>query len=102
MLEACLRLDIRCVSAYAFAMDNFRRSPEEIEHLMNLAHDKLMEMSQHGYVKHLNMKRNLSSHSQMLEEYGVRLKVLGKTSLLPDYVQEAIRHVESVTQNNNK
>jgi len=82
-----LRLEVRCVSAYAFALDNFRRSPEEIEHLMNLAHDKLMEMSRHG---------------QILEEYGVRLNVLGKTSLLPDYVQEAIRHVESVTKNNNK
>ncbi|KAF8191505.1 Decaprenyl diphosphate synthase-like protein [Mycena galopus ATCC 62051] len=87
MLEACLRLEIRCVSAYAFALDNFRRSPEEIEHLMNLAHDKLMEMSRHG---------------EILEEYGVRLNVLGKTSLLPEYVQEAIRHVESVTRNNNK
>ncbi|KAJ7168374.1 Decaprenyl diphosphate synthase-like protein [Mycena crocata] len=87
ILEACLRLEIRCVSAYAFAMDNFRRSPEEIEDLMNLAHDKLMEMSGHG---------------QILEEYGVRLNVLGKTSLLPEHVQEAIRHVESVTRNNNK
>ncbi|KAJ7460900.1 Decaprenyl diphosphate synthase-like protein [Mycena galericulata] len=80
LLETCLRLQIQCVSVYAFAIDNFRRSPEEIEHLMNLAHDKLMEMSQHG---------------QILEEYGVRLNVLGKTALLPEYVQEAIRHVES-------
>jgi undecaprenyl pyrophosphate synthase len=39
---------------------------------------------------------------QILEEYGVRLNVLGKTSLLPEYVQEAVRHVESVTRNNNK
>lgn len=51
MLEACMRLEIRCVSAYAFAMDNFKRSPEEIEHLMDLAHDKLMEMSRHGCVR---------------------------------------------------
>jgi undecaprenyl diphosphate synthase len=48
MLEACLRLEIRCVSAYAFAMDNFKRSPEEVDHLMHLAHDKLLEMSRHG------------------------------------------------------
>ncbi|KAJ7778637.1 Decaprenyl diphosphate synthase-like protein [Mycena maculata] len=87
LLEACLRLQIQCVSVYAFAIDNFRRSPEEIDHLMNLAHDKLMEMSQHG---------------QILEEYGVRLNVLGKTALLPEFVQEAIRHVESVTRHNNK
>ncbi|KAJ6620305.1 Decaprenyl diphosphate synthase-like protein [Mycena sp. CBHHK59/15] len=87
MLETCLRLQIRCVSVYAFAMDNFRRPQEEIEHLMDLAHDKLMEMSKHG---------------QVLEEYGVRLNVLGKTALLPEYVQDAIRHVESVTRNNNR
>ncbi|KAJ7494516.1 Decaprenyl diphosphate synthase-like protein [Mycena galericulata] len=87
LLETCLRLQIQCVSVYAFAIDNFRRSPEEIEHLMNLAHDKLMEMSQHG---------------QILEEYGVRLNVLGKTALLPEYVQEAIRHVESRVLRLNK
>ncbi|KAJ7287238.1 Decaprenyl diphosphate synthase-like protein [Mycena rebaudengoi] len=87
VLETCLRLHIRCVSVYAFAMDNFRRSPEEIDHLMHLAHDKLMEMSKQG---------------QILEEYGVRLNVLGKTALLPEYVQEAIRHVESVTRKNDR
>ncbi|KAF7294660.1 Alkyl transferase [Mycena indigotica] len=87
LLEACLRLEIRCVSVYAFAMDNFRRSPEEIDHLMHLAHDKLRELSQHG---------------DILEQYGVRLNVLGKTSLLPEYVQEAIRHVESITRNNDR
>ncbi|KAJ7063599.1 Decaprenyl diphosphate synthase-like protein [Mycena amicta] len=87
LLETCLRLQIRCVSVYAFAMDNFRRSPEEVDHLMHLAHDKLMEMSQHGHI---------------LEEYGVRLNVLGRTSLLPEYVQEAIRHVEEVTRKNDR
>ncbi|KAJ7611621.1 Decaprenyl diphosphate synthase-like protein [Roridomyces roridus] len=87
LLETCLRLHIRCVSVYAFAIDNFKRSPEEVEHLMNLAHEKLLEMAQHG---------------QILEEYGVRLNVLGKTALLPDYVQESIREAESLTRKNNK
>ncbi|KAF7323262.1 Alkyl transferase [Mycena chlorophos] len=87
LLETCLRLHIRCVSVYAFAMDNFRRPPEEIDHLMHLAHDKLMEMSR---------------HSDILEQYGVRLNVLGKTALLPEYVQEAIRHVEGVTRKNDR
>ncbi|KAJ7221645.1 Decaprenyl diphosphate synthase-like protein [Mycena pura] len=77
LLDVCLRLEVRCVSVYAFALDNFRRSPDEVQHLMDLAHDKLMEMSRQG---------------QILEKYGVRLNVLGKISLLPERVQEAIRH----------
>ncbi|KAK7024003.1 alkyl transferase [Favolaschia claudopus] len=87
VLEACLRLGVCCVSVYAFALDNFKRSPEEVRDLMNLAHEKLIELSKHG---------------ELLQEYGVRLNVLGKTSLLPEYVREAISHVESATRNNNR
>lgn len=48
MLEVCLRLDVKCVSAYAFAIDNFKRSPSEVDALMKLAEEKLFELSQHG------------------------------------------------------
>ena len=50
VLEICMRLNIRCVSVYAFAIDNFRRPPEEVEALMTLAKEKLVEISQHGQV----------------------------------------------------
>ena len=48
MLEVCLKLNIRCVSAYAFSIENFKRSPEEVNALMDLAEMKLLELCQHG------------------------------------------------------
>ena len=48
MLEICLLLNIRCVSAYAFAIDNFKRPKDEVDALMSLAEEKLLELCQHG------------------------------------------------------
>lgn len=45
-----MRLGVRCVSVYAFAIENFKRSQEEVDALMTLAETKLTEISQHGYV----------------------------------------------------
>lgn len=50
MLEICLRLNVHCVSAYAFAIENFKRTPEEVDALMELAEQKLLELCEHGYV----------------------------------------------------
>ena len=47
-----MRLGVRCVSVYAFAIENFKRSQEEVNALMTLAEDKLTEMCKHGYVRH--------------------------------------------------
>lgn len=50
MLEVCIRLNIRCVSAYAFSIENFKRSPSEVEALMDLAESKLLEFCEQEYV----------------------------------------------------
>ncbi|KAK0464443.1 dehydrodolichyl diphosphate synthetase [Desarmillaria tabescens] len=87
VLEICLRLNIKCVSVYAFAIDNFKRPEDEVQALMSLAQEKLMELCQHG---------------DLLEEYGVRLNVLGKRELLPKPVREAIRMAENMTRGHNR
>ena len=51
MLEICMRLNVRCVSVYAFAIENFKRTPEEVDALMTLAETKLLEICQHGCVR---------------------------------------------------
>lgn len=51
VLELSFRLGVRCVSVYAFAIDNFRRSPEEVAALMNMFEEKLCSLSQNGYVQ---------------------------------------------------
>lgn len=38
----------------------------------------------------------------LLEEYGVRLNVIGKTELLPESVQRAAQKAESITKHNNR
>ncbi|TCD66805.1 cis-prenyltransferase [Steccherinum ochraceum] len=87
MLEICMRLGVRCVSVYSFSIENFKRSPKEVEALMDLAEEKLIELCQHG---------------ELLEEYGVRLNVVGKKELLPVRVQLAVEKAEHLTAKNDR
>ena len=48
MLEICFRLRIRAVSVYAFAINNFNRSPAEVDAIMNLCTEKLTELCAQG------------------------------------------------------
>jgi ditrans,polycis-polyprenyl diphosphate synthase len=48
ILEACLRLNVRCVTAYAFSIENFSRPQEEVDGLLSLAEEKLSELTQNG------------------------------------------------------
>jgi ditrans,polycis-polyprenyl diphosphate synthase len=86
-LEICLRLNIRCVSVYAFAIDNFNRPKDEVDALMALAEEKLNELCQKG---------------DLLEEYGVRLNIIGRKELLPPTVQQAAQRAEDLTRHNDK
>ena len=45
-LEWCLDLGISWVSVYAFSIDNFKRPPQEVAMLMQLAEEKLEELMQ--------------------------------------------------------
>lgn len=48
MLEICLRLGVKSVTVFAFSIENFKRSEEEVNALMELAETKLLELSEHG------------------------------------------------------
>ncbi|KLO14873.1 dehydrodolichyl diphosphate synthetase [Schizopora paradoxa] len=87
VLEVCMRLDVRCVTVYAFSIENFKRSPSEVDTLMNLAKTKLTELCEHG---------------DLLEQYGIRLNVLGKVSLFPEDVQAVVRRAEELTKHNSR
>ena len=53
MLESCLELDVRAVTVYAFSIENFHRSPKEVDDLMQLLKEKLLKLSLERY-NHLN------------------------------------------------
>ncbi|OJA16699.1 hypothetical protein AZE42_07706 [Rhizopogon vesiculosus] len=87
VLEICMRLGIRCVTVYAFAIENFNRPPEEVDALMKLGEERLVEIAQNG---------------ALLSQHGIRLNVLGQRELLPSHVQAAIEKAEGMTRQNTR
>ncbi|KAG8963464.1 RNA helicase [Tulasnella sp. 408] len=87
ILDVCLLLNIRCVSVYAFAIENFKRPEEEVTALMDLAKTKLIEMTQKG---------------ELLDRNGVRVNIIGRREMLPHDVQEVAKRVEDMTRHHTK
>jgi len=82
LLNWCLDLDVKSVTLYAFSTENFQRPPEEVEQIMKIAEEKLREIL-----------KNESIH-----KHKVRVKAIGRLSLLPKKLQEMIRQVEESTK----
>jgi len=82
LLKWCLDLDVKSVTLYAFSTENFQRPPEEVEQIMKIAEEKLREIL-----------KNESIH-----KHKVRVKAIGRLSLLPKKLQEMIRQVEESTK----
>ncbi|KAJ1865081.1 cis-prenyltransferase [Coemansia sp. RSA 2703] len=85
VLEWCNDLGIRHVSVFAFAINNFNRSEEEVTALMELAKDKL---------------RELAEKSELVKKHGVRIRVIGNRQLLAADVLEAVDFAEQQTKDN--
>lgn len=86
-LRDCYDLGIKCVSVYAFSIENFKRSKEEVATLMNLMQEKLEAVIQ---------------KESMVTEYGIRVQILGELSLLPDRVRRAAEKAMAMSQGNEK
>eukprot|EP01052_Picozoa_sp_SAG31_P043942 SAG31_NODE_7489_length_1675_cov_1.515863_2_plen_168_part_00 len=77
---------IETVTVYAFSIENFKRSQQEVNALMELAMNKFEDA--------VHEKGGLHKHR-------VRLNVLGDISLLPAHVQRAAARVTLATRNND-
>ncbi|XP_035382569.1 dehydrodolichyl diphosphate synthase complex subunit DHDDS [Electrophorus electricus] len=86
-LRWCLNLDIHEVTVYAFSIENFKRSQEEVDGLMQLAKEKFLRL--------LDEQENLRKH-------GVCIRVLGDLTLLPDDLQRLIAKSVVATRAHNK
>ena len=86
VLDWSIELGIEIITAYAFSTENFNRPQHEVEGLMNL------------FV--VNFKR-LVTHEK-IHKNEVRVKVVGRTALLPDNVKEAINEAEESTKHYTK
>ena len=61
VLEWCLALGIPHVTVYAFSLDNFKRSKEEVDALLNLCEEKIDDLEQNFLMRH---KINDRTHMQ--------------------------------------
>ena len=86
VLDWSIELGIEIITVYAFSTENFNRPKHEVEGLMNL------------FVK--NFKR-LVDHEK-IHKNEVKVKVVGRTELIPENVREAIKEAEDATAKYDK
>jgi len=94
-----LKLKIPAVTVYAFSIDNFKRTQEEVDALMGLAKVKLSELAGHGYV---SLVRRGADGRDLLQQYGVKIRFIGRRDMLPQDVLEAVDRMEGMTSGNKK
>jgi len=82
LLEWCQKLDVKCITLYAFSTENFRRPKDEIEEIMRIAEEKFREILT----------------DERIHRNKVRVKVIGRVNLLPESLQQLIVNVEKATQ----
>ncbi|CAI6365598.1 unnamed protein product [Macrosiphum euphorbiae] len=86
-LQWCLHLGIKEVTVYAFSLDNFKRTQEEIDALFDLAREKF---------------KRLLEEKDKLNEHGVCINVIGNIKKLPEDLVKLIAESMFITKQNNK
>ncbi|MBR5502964.1 MAG: di-trans,poly-cis-decaprenylcistransferase [Methanobrevibacter sp.] len=86
VLDWSIDLGIEIITAYAFSTENFNRPQHEVEGLMRLFVENFKKIVDH----------------EKIHKHKVRVKVVGRTELLPDDVREAIKEAEDSTKGYNE
>ncbi|MBC7128451.1 MAG: di-trans,poly-cis-decaprenylcistransferase [Thermoplasmatales archaeon] len=86
VIEWCYEIGTKILTVFAFSTDNFKRSKEEVEHLMKLFEEDLKKLSQ----------------DEKIHEKRVRIKIIGSVDLLPKEVREAAIDIMKKTENYNE
>lgn len=87
VLELCYEAGVDTATVFAFSIENFRRTPSEVDHLMRLAREKIRQITQHG---------------EIAEKYGVRIRVIGDVSRLHKSVYDDIVATTELTKSNTR
>lgn len=86
-LRWCLDAGIQEVTTFAFSIENFKRTEDEVNGLLSLAKEKF---------------EKLLMEEEKLKQHGVRIRVIGNLSLLPEDLQKAIAEAMLCTEKNDK
>lgn len=87
VLNWCRELGIHQVTLYAFSIENFKRTRDEIDSIMNLAREKC---------------DSLLDELDRVNEAGIRVRVAGNLKLLPEDVRFKIERIQNMTKNNDR
>ncbi|KAJ2960546.1 hypothetical protein NQZ79_g4158 [Umbelopsis isabellina] len=87
VLELCMKLGLEAVTVFAFSIENFKRSKEEVDYLMQLFCEAFVE---------------ICDKNEVVKEYGIAVRFMGNLDLLPDHVAQLARRAEELTKHNNK
>lgn len=82
VINWCVSLGIHTVTLYAFSLENFNRPENEVKVLMDLFEKEFIEIADHPGV-----------HKDK-----IRVSVIGRREMLPEYVQKAIMYAEEKTK----
>jgi len=82
LLDWCLELGVKSITFYAFSTENFQRPSPEVDEVMRIAEESLREVLV----------------DERIRKNRVRVKVIGRLSLLPLGVQQLVREVEEATK----
>ncbi|XP_044764548.1 dehydrodolichyl diphosphate synthase complex subunit DHDDS-like [Coccinella septempunctata] len=85
-LRFCKHLGIEEITLYTFSIENFRRTEEEVRHLLNLIKDNLLE--------HIH-------DPSTLVELDICLRVVGDLKLLDEDFREVVRQIMDMTKGNS-
>lgn len=70
-----------------YSIENFKRPQSEVDGLLDLARDKF---------------RRLLQEQDRLKEHGIRVRVIGNITLLPDDLKDLISQAEKATETNDE
>ena len=80
-------MDIREVTVYAFSIENFKRSKEEVNGLFDLAREKF---------------QRLLDEKDKINKLKVCIRMFGDITLLPVDLQKMIAQVVEISKHNSK
>ncbi|OGZ69622.1 MAG: di-trans,poly-cis-decaprenylcistransferase [Candidatus Staskawiczbacteria bacterium RIFCSPHIGHO2_12_FULL_38_11] len=80
--EWCRKRGVKVLTAFGFSTENWKRSKEEVNYLMQLLESGLLESS------------------DRFAKNGVKVKIIGQKEKLPASLQNAIIKIEKETENN--
>ncbi|KAI6239357.1 Alkyl transferase [Aphelenchoides fujianensis] len=82
VVEWSIHLGVREVTVYAFSLENFKRSEQEVQRLQELAKERFEELLK----------------SRQLENIGVRIRFFGNKSKFPEDVRKTMDDVKESTR----